>query len=110
LIAGGKDKHSDYRVVKSTVENKVRHVVLIGEAAGAIRKALIENVLIHDAGNMDEAVEVSSKLAMDGWIVLLSPMCSSFDMYKNYKERGNKFKEAVKRLERRFASGEGLKK
>jgi UDP-N-acetylmuramoylalanine--D-glutamate ligase len=110
LIAGGKDKYSDYNLVKNTVEEKVRHVVLIGEASGAIKRVLVENALIHDARDMDEAVEISSTLAKDGWVVLLSPMCSSFDMYKNYKERGNKFKEAVKKLKRAHEAVEGLKK
>lgn len=110
LIAGGKDKHSDYSVVKNVVEDKARHVVLIGEATGAIKKALIESALIHEAGDMDEAVEMSSKLAGDGWVVLLSPMCSSFDMYKDYKERGNKFKEAVRKLKCAVKTEEGLKK
>lgn len=110
LIAGGKDKHSDYRIVKNVVEDKVRHVVLIGEASGAIKKALIESALIHEAREMDEAVELSSRLAKDGWIVLLSPMCSSFDMYKNYKERGSKFKEAVRKLKCALKTGEGLKR
>lgn len=98
LIAGGKDKHSDYSVVKSVVEEKVRHLVLIGEAAGAIKKALIDVVQIHEAKDMAAAVETCAKLAEPGWTVLLSPMCSSFDMYKNYKERGDKFKEAVNKL------------
>jgi len=98
LIAGGKDKHSDYTVMKAIVEEKVRRLVLIGEATGAIKKALVENALIHEAKDMDDAVRQSSKFAKDGWVVLLSPMCSSFDMYKDYKERGDKFKEAVIKL------------
>ena len=104
LIAGGKDKHSDYSIVKSVVEDKARHIVLIGEATGAIKRALGDVVQAHEAKDMLEAVEISSKLAKPGWVVLLSPMCSSFDMYKNYKERGDKFKEAVKRLKSRIES------
>ncbi|MBU0880999.1 MAG: UDP-N-acetylmuramoyl-L-alanine--D-glutamate ligase [Candidatus Omnitrophica bacterium] len=110
LIAGGKDKHSDYSVVKNIVEDKVRRVVLIGEASGVIKKALIESSLVDEAVDMDEAVGLAGKYAASGWIVLLSPMCSSFDMYRDYKERGNKFKEAVKRLSRKIKASEGLKK
>ncbi|MFH1189329.1 MAG: cyanophycin synthetase [Candidatus Omnitrophota bacterium] len=110
LIAGGKDKHSDYRLVKDIVEKKVRRVVLIGEATSVIRRALVESALIDEAKDMDEAVALASKRAEGGWIVLLSPMCSSFDMYKNYKERGNKFKEAVKGLKHATEAKEGLKK
>jgi UDP-N-acetylmuramoylalanine--D-glutamate ligase len=98
LIAGGKDKLSDYSLVKATLKEKAKHVVLIGEAAKAIRKALGDVVPVSDAKTMDEAVEVSRKLAKNGWVVLLSPMCSSFDMYKNYKERGNAFREAVAKI------------
>lgn len=110
LIAGGKDKHSDYSVIGKTVEERVRHIVLIGEATGAIKKALIANALISEANDMDEAVEMSAKLAKDGWVVLLSPMCSSFDMYKNYKERGEKFRKAVNRLKQKSGSLESFKK
>jgi UDP-N-acetylmuramoylalanine--D-glutamate ligase len=98
LIAGGKDKFSDYSIVKAAVKEKAKHVVLIGEAAKAIRKALGDVVPVSEAKSMDEAVEVSHKLAKNGWIVLLSPMCSSFDMYKNYKERGDAFRKAVAKM------------
>ena len=98
LIAGGKDKSSDYSLVKAAVKERAKHVVLIGEAAKAIRKALGDVVPVSDAKTMDEAVEASHKLAKNGWVVLLSPMCSSFDMYKNYKERGDAFREAVAKM------------
>ncbi len=103
LIAGGKDKHSDYSLIRDAVKSKAEHVVLIGEAAGAIRKALKDIVETHDAKDMAEAVEMSHALAKDGWIVLLSPMCSSFDMFKNYEERGGAFKEAVQKLKNSLA-------
>ena len=64
---------------------------------GAV-KALADAAPMSDAKTMDEAVELSYKLAKKGWVVLLSPMCSSFDMYKNYKERGNAFREAVVKM------------
>ncbi len=98
LIAGGKDKFSDYSIVKGAVKEKVKHIVLIGEAAKAIKKALADAAPVSDAKTMGEAVELSYKLAKNGWVVLLSPMCSSFDMYKNYKERGNAFREAVVKM------------
>jgi UDP-N-acetylmuramoylalanine--D-glutamate ligase len=96
LIAGGKDKFSDYGAVKDAVKEKVRHLVLIGEAAGAIRKALGDQVPVTQAKTMREAVEAGRRIAKSGWAVLLSPMCSSFDMYKDYRERGEAFREAVK--------------
>ncbi|MCM8760655.1 MAG: UDP-N-acetylmuramoyl-L-alanine--D-glutamate ligase [Candidatus Omnitrophica bacterium] len=98
LIAGGKDKHSDYSVARDVIKKKAAHVVLMGEAAPMIKKALKNTVEIHEADDMYDAVETAHKLAKEGWIVLLSPMCSSFDMFKNYEERGRVFKDAVKRL------------
>lgn len=101
LIAGGKDKHSDYSLIKSALKGKVEAVILIGEATRAIKKAIGAAVGTHEAKTLQEAVALAHKLAKDGWIVLLSPMCSSFDMFRNYKERGEVFREAVKALKNR---------
>lgn len=95
LIAGGKDKFSDYSLAKNIVKQKVRHLVLIGEAASNIKKALGEAAETHRANSMSEAVDISRSLAKEGDMVLLSPMCSSFDMFKSYKERGEVFKKTV---------------
>ena len=95
LIAGGKDKHSDYTLAREIIKKRVKYLIVIGEAKGPIRKAMHGAVETHDAKDMADAVELARKLARKDWIVLLSPMCSSFDMYKNYKERGRIFKEAV---------------
>jgi len=69
--------------------------VLIGESRGRIREALGGIVETHEAANMQEAVELSRRLAHNNDLVLLSPMCSSFDMFKDYKERGEFFKKIV---------------
>jgi UDP-N-acetylmuramoylalanine--D-glutamate ligase len=95
LIAGGKDKHSDYSAVKDIVKRKVKELVLIGEASGAIRKAIGGAVATHQAKDMFDAVRLARGLAQKDDIVLLSPMCSSFDMFSSYKERGEVFKKAV---------------
>ncbi len=102
LIAGGKDKFSDYAAIKDMVKKKVRCLVLIGEAKDAIKKALAGTVEMREAKDMPTAVEKSCDLAKDGWVVLLSPMCSSFDMFTSYKERGEVFKKAVKRLREKY--------
>jgi len=103
LIAGGKDKHSDYSIARGIIKEKVKDVVLIGEAACAIRKAIDGAAGIHEAKDMSGAVEAAGRLAKDGYIVLLSPMCSSFDMFSSYKERGEAFKKAVKHLKKAVA-------
>lgn len=98
LIAGGKDKHSDYSAIKDIVKEKVKRVVLIGEARGAIKKALEGACEMAEAKDMYEAVSMAHSFASRDSLVLLSPMCSSFDMFSSYKERGEVFKQAVERL------------
>ena len=98
LIAGGKDKHSDYCRIKDMVRKKVKRLVLIGEAAGAIKKALEGASPISEAKDMYAAVAAAHSFADKDSLVLLSPMCSSFDMFSSYKERGEVFRRAVKQL------------
>ena len=95
LIAGGKDKNSDYSIIRDVVKSRVKCLVLIGEAKNRIKELLGGVVETQEAATMQEAVELSRKLAKTNDLVLLSPMCSSFDMFKDYKERGDVFKRAV---------------
>ena len=95
LIAGGKDKNSDYSLVRDIVKEKVRCLVLIGEARDKIKELLGGVVQTRDAATMQDAVNLSRALAKTDDLVLLSPMCSSFDMFKDYKERAEAFKKAV---------------
>lgn len=95
LIAGGRDKGSDYSLLATQIK-KIKHLVLLGEAREKIRKVLADfGVPIADAATIREAVSFSRKIAKEGDTVLLSPMCSSFDMFRDYKERGEVFREAV---------------
>ncbi|MDO8536405.1 MAG: UDP-N-acetylmuramoyl-L-alanine--D-glutamate ligase [Candidatus Omnitrophota bacterium] len=98
LIAGGKDKNSDYSVVRDAVKKRVKCLVLIGEAKGRIKELLGGIVETREAATMKDAVELSRAMAKTDDLVLLSPMCSSFDMFKDYKERGDVFKKAVLEL------------
>ena len=103
LLAGGRDKGGDFASLGNLIEEKVKYLVLIGEAKTKIKKTLIDyNPLlvsrIKEARSMKEAVGMAFKLANSGDYVLLSPACSSFDMFKDYKERGRIFKEEVQRL------------
>ncbi|MBF0320833.1 MAG: UDP-N-acetylmuramoyl-L-alanine--D-glutamate ligase [Nitrospirae bacterium] len=98
LIAGGRDKAGDFSPLKELIKEKVRAVVLIGEAAGKIRKIVSGVTEVHMASSMYEAVMKSKEIAQYGDIVLLSPACASFDMFKDFEDRGSVFKEAVLRL------------
>lgn len=98
LIAGGRDKHGSYEPLVEALVERGRAAVLIGEAAERIENAIAGRVRVERAGSMDEAVAAAFRLAEAGDAVLLSPACSSFDMFKSYADRGDKFVEAVVRL------------
>ena len=98
LIAGGRDKKSDYRQIASVMKLKVKLLVLFGEAKDKIRAALNGVLPITEVSSLEEAVKVSFSNAQPGDCVLLSPMCASFDMFENYEHRGKVFKEIVNRL------------
>jgi len=98
LIAGGRDKGSPWEGLNDRVARRVKGLVLIGEAAPIARAAwggLVPRV--EDAPSMAEAVARARAMTAPGDIVLLSPACSSFDMYRNYEERGDDFREIVRR-------------
>jgi len=103
LIAGGKDKGLDFTSLAPIIKERVKAVVAIGEATSLIEKSFSGLVPVRRASSMDEAVETAFYLAEGEGVVLLSPGCASFDMFRNYKERGEAFKRAVKRLEESFA-------
>ncbi|MGL1933022.1 MAG: UDP-N-acetylmuramoyl-L-alanine--D-glutamate ligase [Desulfotalea sp.] len=98
LVVGGQDKGDDYNLLKKMVEDKVSHLICIGEATELIESALAGSVVISRAQSMKEAVNLASQLAKPGQNVLLSPACASFDMFTNYQDRGSQFKEAVLKL------------
>jgi UDP-N-acetylmuramoylalanine--D-glutamate ligase len=98
LIAGGRDKQGDYAPLAAELASKGRGLVLIGEAAERIARAVGAGVPTVRASSMDEAVSLASSLAKPGDAVLLSPACSSFDMFRDYKHRGDAFALAVRAL------------
>ncbi len=95
LIAGGRDKNDDFRLLRKSVAAKVKKLVLIGEAAGLLEEALADLVPILAAPSMDQAVQAAAQHATAGDVVLLSPACASFDMFASYGHRGSEFKKAV---------------
>jgi UDP-N-acetylmuramoylalanine--D-glutamate ligase len=98
LLAGGMDKGGDYRVLENEIRAKVKKLILFGAAKEVIRKALghlTETVVVT---TLEEALREASGSAQRGDVVLLSPACSSFDMFENYAERGRAFKGLVSNL------------
>jgi UDP-N-acetylmuramoylalanine--D-glutamate ligase len=98
LIAGGKDKGGDYAPLAGLISSKVRHLILIGEASDRIADVLGSLTHTVRAPSLEAAVTLAHQLTTAGGTVLLSPGCSSFDMFKSYAERGNVFSAAVNRL------------
>ncbi len=99
LIAGGRDKSDDFRILQKSVKEKVSLLILIGEAGGKIKKQLGDMTKVQMASSLEEAVECASRFAGRGDTVLLSPACASFDMFDNYGHRGEVFRQAVMALE-----------
>lgn len=103
LIAGGYDKHLDYTPIAKPILEKVSTLILMGQTASKIKNAVQEKMLdegieIYECDTLKEAVDVAKKTAQKGEIVLFSPASASFDMYKNFEERGDKFKSIVNSL------------
>jgi UDP-N-acetylmuramoylalanine--D-glutamate ligase len=104
LIAGGRDKGGSYAPLTELLRQKVRTLVLIGEAAERMQAELSGYVEIVRAGSLDEAMRTATLIARPGDTVLFSPACSSFDMFTDYEHRGNCFKALVKNLEQSVSS------
>lgn len=105
LIMGGRDKGADFSLLKPYLKNRVRHLILLGEAKEKIRKALQDIVSIEEASTMREAVSLAAFSARRGETILLSPACTSFDMFHDFEHRGRVFKQEVWRLIRRRSGG-----
>lgn len=98
-IAGGKDKGNDYSPLYDLVKEKVRVLICMGVNNTRLHEEFGEMVdEIYDAGSAKEAVEIAYRCAKGGESVLLSPACASFDLFRNYEDRGKQFKEAVASL------------
>ncbi|MDD2689796.1 MAG: UDP-N-acetylmuramoyl-L-alanine--D-glutamate ligase [Candidatus Omnitrophica bacterium] len=95
LIAGGVHKGVDYGFILELARKKIKQAILIGEARNIIKEAFAGSFPTEEASTLEEAVSKAFMKAAPGDCVLLSPMCSSFDMFSNYEERGNIFKRSV---------------
>lgn len=99
-IAGGVDKGNDYGIIEEQVYEKVKAIICLGKDNSKLKKAFGEKVgLMFETEKIAEAVQISTELCEEGAVVLLSPACASFDLFKNYEDRGDQFKKEVKSLE-----------
>ncbi len=99
LLMGGVDKGNDYTMLTDLVRSRVRGIVCIGKDNKSIHEAFENEVeIIVNSMEMQEAVQIASHIARKGDTVLLSPACASFDLFKNYEDRGDQFKAAVREL------------
>jgi UDP-N-acetylmuramoylalanine--D-glutamate ligase len=107
LLAGGKDKGNDYGQIMSLVNEKVRHLICLTHYPDPLEKAFSGIIPMQKTESVDEAVAMAYRAAQPGDVVLLSPACASFDLFKNYEDRGDQFRAAVHQLmnrEKRTAS------
>ena len=99
LILGGVDKGNDYTLLEEMVKEKVKAIICLGTDNAKIHEAFAGSVeTIVDVNGAEEAVKAAFHFAVKGDVVLLSPSCASFDLFKNYEDRGDQFKKAVKEL------------
>lgn len=101
LIAGGVDKGSSYLPWKDSFQGKVKEIVVLGQAAEKIRQELGPFFKVTNVSTLSEAVDMAASCALSGDVVLLSPGCSSYDMFRDYAHRGEEFQKCVNHLEER---------
>jgi UDP-N-acetylmuramoylalanine--D-glutamate ligase len=97
-IMGGRFKGGDLGLLRAPLAARAKAVVAIGESRPLFRDALAGAVPVHEAAGLDDAVRTAFALAKPGGVVLLAPACASFDMFRDYAERGRRFKEEVRKL------------
>ncbi len=97
-IIGGRFKGGDLRLLREPLRKRARAVIAIGEAAPLIKEALAGAVDVRGAATLEEAVTQAFAIAKPSGVVLLAPACASFDMFRDYAERGRRFKEEVRKL------------
>ncbi|MBK9482578.1 MAG: UDP-N-acetylmuramoyl-L-alanine--D-glutamate ligase [Bacteroidetes bacterium] len=98
LILGGVDKGNNYKEIEALIKEKVKAIVCLGIDNTSIHNAFDNIVPVLDTQNINDAVQEAYHLATNGDVVLLSPACASFDLFKNYEDRGEQFKNSVKAL------------
>ena len=97
LILGGRDKNGDFSILIPFL-GRVKKVIVLGEASDKIRKVLADHRPVQRANSMEEAVFLAKEIAQPGDTVLMAPACASFDMFRDYKDRGDVFRASVRAL------------
>ena len=104
-IAGGVDKGNDYNLILEVVRKKVRALICLGKDNEKLRKAFGAVVpIVKETQSVPELVHMALEVAKSGDVVLLSPACASFDLFKNYEDRGDQFRKAVLELKQEVES------
>jgi UDP-N-acetylmuramoylalanine--D-glutamate ligase len=98
LILGGQGKGQDFRPLRNAIQKYVKSVILIGEDAPVIEQAIQGTTVIQHASSLKAAVELAQQVTQAEDVVLLSPACASFDMFKSYNDRGHQFVACVNAL------------
>jgi len=105
LIAGGYDKHLDYEPIAKPIMQNVSKLILVGQTSEKIQNAVLneankegKTIPIYRCNTLEETIKKAKEVAIEGEVVLFSPASASFDMFKNFEERGNKFKELVNKI------------
>jgi UDP-N-acetylmuramoylalanine--D-glutamate ligase len=99
LIAGGADKNLDFRELGKLISEKIKAVILLkGNATEKLRKEILPEIPVKKTDSMEKAVSAAKKIAVEGDIILLSPGCASFGLFKHEFDRGQKFNEAIQKI------------
>jgi len=98
LIMGGRDKDANFELLRPLVQKKVKNLILLGEAKEKINRAVGDYTETFIVGTLEEAIFMAYQKSRAGDVILFSPGCASFDMFKNYEHRGDTFKELLRDL------------
>ena len=109
-IAGGIDKGNDYNMIKGQVHEKVKVLICLGKDNEKLKKFFGDIVpTIHETQSVNELVRMALREAQKGDVVLLSPACASFDLFKNYEDRGDQFRKATLELKKEVEGVSSMK-
>ncbi len=100
LILGGRDKGGDFKKLQRSIQDRAKKIILIGEASEKIKNVLKDILPMNEVSSLEEAVRASFSEAKPGEVVLFAPACTSFDMFRNFEERGEIFKQEVFNLKK----------